>query len=142
MVRKCLASILLLFSALNIIVFAQDVDWQPIVNDKVNKIKIVLSLTESQAAAIAPIIKDYLISRQAVLQEAESQGIVDHIALKSTLKGLKDNENQKLAKVLSEDQMKKWINKENLMAALNPDSLESTDDDGPSLSANGANFKF
>ena len=77
---------------------------------------------------------------QEVLQETAGQGIVDHVAVKSTLKGLKEDEYQKLSKVLSEDQMKKWINKENLMASLNPDSGESTVDEGPS--SNGKRGKF
>jgi len=38
--------------------------------------------------------------------------------------------------------MKEWINKEMVMATLNPDSAESTVDDGSSLGADGANFKF
>ena len=89
---------------------------------KVNKMKTELNLTDSQADAIRPIIKDYLTKREEVLEEVAGGGIVDHVAVKSTLKALKENEYQKLSKILSEDQMKKWINKENLMAALNPDS--------------------
>jgi hypothetical protein len=58
------------------------------------------------------------------------------------LKALKDNEYEGLSKILNEDQMKKWINREDLLAALNPDGAESLVDDGPSLGANGANFKF
>jgi hypothetical protein len=101
-----------------------------------------LNLTDSQAGAIRPIIKDYLIKRSAILQEIAGQGIVDHVEVKSTLKQLKEKEYQKLSQVLSQDQMKKWTNKENVMASLNPDSPESTVDDGPGLTADGANFKF
>jgi len=133
---------LFLFLVLSAFVFAQAQDVQSIVDYKVNKIKQELNLTDSQADAIGPIIKDYLIRREAVLQEVAGQGIVDHVSVKSALKGLKESEYQKLSKILSEDQMKKWINKENLMAALNPDSMESTVDEGPSLTASGANFKF
>jgi hypothetical protein len=125
---------------LSAFVFAQD--EESTVDSKVNKMKTVLNLTESQAYAIRPIIKDYLIKRKAVLQEVAGQGIVDHVAVKGTLKGLKEGEYQKLSKVLSEDQMKKWINKENLLAALNPDSEESAVDSDTSLTATGANFKF
>ena len=139
-VRKCLACVLFLFLVLSAFVFAQD--EESTVDSKVNKMKTVLNLTESQAYAIRPIIKDYLIKRKAVLQEVAGQGIVDHVAVKGTLKGLKEGEYQKLSKVLSEDQMKKWINKENLLAALNPDSEESAVDSDTSLTATGANFKF
>jgi len=102
----------------------------------------VLNLTDTQADAIRPIVKDYLLKRGALLEEIAGQGIVDHTSVKSTLKALKELEYQKLSKVLSEDQMKKWVDKENLMATLNPDSVESSVDDGVGLTANGANFKF
>jgi hypothetical protein len=142
MIRKCLACFLFLFFVLSAVCLAQDEALQSNVDYKVNKMQKVLNLDESQANAIRPIIKDYVVKRAAVLEEAAGEGIVDHVAVKATLKGLKENEYQKLGKILSEDQMKKWINKENLMTALNPDSSESVVDDGPSLTSNGANFKF
>ncbi len=134
--------VLFLLLVLNTFVFAQDEDLQSTVDYKVNKMKRELNLTESQADAIRPVIKDYMIKRQAILERSAGQGIVDHVAVKSTLKALKEDEYRKLGKILSEDQMKKWINKENLMASLNPDSTESTVDDGTALTANGADFKF
>jgi len=142
MIGKCLGYVLFLFLALSASVFAQDEDLQSTVDYKVNKMKTFLDLADSQADAIKPIIKDYLAKRDAVLQEVDGQGIIDHTATESTLKGLKENEYKKLGKILSDGQMKKWINKENLLASLNPDGGESTVDDGPSLTADGANFKF
>ena len=142
MIRERLACVLFLFLVLSASVFAQDVNVQSAVDYKANKMKKELNLTDNQAVAIKPILKDYLTKREAFLQEVAGQGIVDHVAVKVTLKGLKEGEYQKLSKILDEDQMKKLINKENLMAALNPDSVESTVDDGPTLTANGANFKF
>lgn len=142
MVRKCLACFYFLFLVLNSFTFAQNEDVQSSVDYKVNKMKKELNLTDSQADAMRPIIKDYLTKRAAVLEEVAGEGIVDHVAVKGALKGLKEQEYQRLSKILSEDQMKKLTNKENLMAALNPDSVESTVDDGPTLSDTGANFKF
>jgi len=142
MIYKYLTGFIFLFLLLSGVVRAQDADLQSTVDYKVNKMKTALKLTDSQAEAIGPIIKDYLIKRAAVLEEVAGEGIVDHVSVKGTLKALKENEYQKLGKILSEDQMKKWINKENLMATLNPDSLESSVDDGPTLTAEGANFKF
>jgi len=140
--QKCLVGGLFLFLFLSTFVFAQDGDLQSTVDYKANKMKTELHLTDTQALAIGPVIKDYLTKRAAILQEVSGEGIVDHVSVKETLKALKENEYQKLSKVLTEDQMKKWINKENLMATLNPDSLESSVDDGPTLGADGANFKF
>ena len=142
MIHKCLACVLFLFFALSAFVFAQEGDERSAVDYKVHKMKTELKLTDSQADAIRPVIKDYLIKRRAILEEISGQGIIDHVTVKGTLKGLRENEYQKLSKILSEDQMKKWVNKENLMAALNPDNTESMVDDGTSLTASGANFKF
>jgi len=123
-------------------VFSQDESLQATVDYKVNKMKTELNLSDSQADAIRPIVKDFLTKRDALLQEASGEGIVDHVSIKSTLKALKENEYHQLSKILSEDQMKEWINKENIMASLNPDSVESSVDDGVGLSPYGANFKF
>ena len=142
MIRACLACVLFLFLVLSAFVFAQDEDLRSTVDYKVNKMKTVLNLDESQAVAIKPIINDYLTKRGVFLQEMAGRGIIDHVAVRGTLKGLKEDEHQKLSKILSEDQMKKWINKENLMAALNPDSMESAVDEGAGLTGTGVNFKF
>ncbi len=142
MILKCLTCVLFLFLVLSASVFAQDEDLRSAVDYKVHKMQTELNLTDSQAEAIKPIIKGYLIKHEAILQEMSGQGIVDHIAVKSTLKELKEKEYQKLSRILSEDQMKKLINKENLMAVLNPDSVESAVDDGASLTGTGVDFKF
>jgi len=142
MIRKCLACLLFLSLVLSTFVFAQDEDLESALDYKINKMQRELKLTDPQADAIRPIIKDYLIKHAEILQEVAGEGVVDHVAFKSTLKALKEGEYRKLSKVLSEDQMKKWIDKENLMAALNPDSPESAVDDGVGLTADGANFKF
>jgi hypothetical protein len=142
MIRQCLVSALFLLFVLSACAYAQDGDYQSSVDYKVDKMKKELNLNESQADAVAPVIKDYLIKRDEVLQEIAGEGIVDHTSVKSTLKALKELEYRKLSKILSKDQMEKWINKENLMATLNPDGVESTVDDGPSLTTEGASFKF
>jgi len=142
MILKYGIGIFFFLMVLTVSVLAQDEDFQSSLNYKVDKMKKELSLTESQAAAIGPIIKEYLTKRSTILQEVAGEGVVDHVSVKATLKALKEEEYQKLNKVFSADQMKEWINRENLMASLNPDGVESTIDDGPSLSADGANFKF
>ena len=143
MVRQFLAGILIILLMGGASVWAQDEDFQSTLDYKVDKMKNELNLSFAQADAIRPIIKDYLVKRGALLHEVGGEGIVDHVSVKATLKALKEKEYEKLSKVLSGDQMKEWINKETIMATLNPDSVESSvDDDGPTLGANGANFKF
>ena len=132
--------ILLLF--LSAVAFAQNDDLRSSVDYKVNKMKKELDLSQGQIYAVKPIVKEYLVKHAAVLDEVSGQGIVDHVSIKSTLKALKEKEYHELSKVLSPDQMKKLINKDNVMASLNPDNAESTVDDGLTVGANGANFKF
>ena len=140
MIRNVLA--LVLFLMMSVLAVAQDRDLDSVVDYKVNKMQRYLKLTDTQATAIRPIIKDYFSKRSALLQEVAGEGIIDHVAVKSSLKSLKDNEYQQLSKIISDEQLKKWINKEILMATLNPDNPETSVDDDTTLTASGANFKF
>ena len=140
--RQCLACVLFLILFLSGKVFAQDEDLHSAVDYKVNKLKTQLKLTLSQADAIRPIIKDYLVQHRTVLNDAAGQGIINHFDLKSALRALKETEYQNLRKIFSADQMNKMIEKDNLMATLNPDSVDSSVDDAASLTPNGTNLKF
>jgi len=142
MFYKILAVVLFLGVILNGHGFAQEGDIDAAVDYKVNKMQKYLKLSDAQVHDVRPIIKDYASKRHALLEELQTQGIVDHQAAKSSLKALRDIEHQQLSKILSEDQLKKWIDKENVMAALNPDGGESMVDDGPTLNPEGASFKF
>ena len=143
MIRQCLAGVLFILFLGSSFALAQVEDLQSSIDYKTNKMKNELNLTFAQADAIRPIIKDYMVKRGALLEQVGGEGILDHVSVKATLKALKEKEYEKLSKVLSQDQMKEWINKENIMATLNPDSVDSSaGDDGPTLGANGANFKF
>jgi len=142
MITKITTSIWMIFVLMTASVFAQDEDMQTIVNERVTKMQTYLSLTDAQAMAIRPIVKEYMTSRIALLQETEGQGIVDHVAIKATMSEFKKKEYDKLSKILTKDQLEKWINKENLMSVLNPDSAESQIDDGTTLTPEGASFKF
>ena len=141
MIRESLVCMFFLV-VLSLSVFGQDEDLQSTVDYKVNKMKTELKLTYDQANAIKPILKDYMIKHSSLLKDVAGQGIVDHVSVKGSLKALKDSEYQQLSKILSEDQMKKWINKENLRATFNPEGGESSFDDGPTVGMNGANLKF
>ncbi len=80
MVRKSLACFLFLFLVLAGLAFAQDDDMRSAVDYKISKMKIALKLTDDQAAALKPVLKDYLTRRNAYLQEyapsARERGMV------------------------------------------------------------------
>jgi len=140
MIRGSLVFFLLL--TLSAAAFAQDEGLEQMVDYKVNKMQKELHLTDGQALAVRPLIKDYLVKREEISQQTAGQGIVDHVAVKETLRALKEKTDEKLSKILTPQQMKKWIDKENLMAALNPDSFGGGMDEGMSLSSTGVNFNF
>ena len=142
MIQRYLAVGLSMFVLMSSVVFAQDEDIQSMVDYKVQKMQKELALTDAQTHAVKPIIKDYMVKHQAILEQMGTEGIVDHVAVKGTLKQLKDYEYQQLRRILNEDQMKRWVNKENLMASMNPDGPESALDEGASLNGNGMNLKF
>jgi hypothetical protein len=140
MLRKFGAGVLLLFLICSALGWAQDIDIESAVYNKVHKMKKLLNLTETQIDAISPIVKEYLTKRQAVLDEEQSS-LVNHESIKGALLALKEAEYKKLSAFLTQDQMQKWINRDNLMATLNPDdgqSVSDDDDSGPTLTQDGA----
>jgi len=138
--NKIMGYFLAAFFVLGTSVYAQDLQLS--LNDRVYRMTRELNLTDTQADAVKPIIKGYMTKREAALQEAQTQAIVDHAALRNAIEALKRDQYQKLSKILSEDQLHRWIQKENLRAALNKDNMEGQFEEGPTLTADGANLKF
>jgi len=137
--NKITGCVLAVFLALSASVHAQG---QPGVNDRVQKMMKELNLTQTQADDIKPIIAEYVTKCQKVTEEAQGEALIDHSALKSALMALKDEENKKLAKILTEDQMSRLINKENLRAALNKGGGDFETGDDVTVSADGMGLKF
>jgi len=124
------------------LVYAQAQEKTASVDDKVAQMATELNLTDAQASAIKPIIAEYITKRGRVLEEMEGQLVFDHTALKSTMMALKQNEYQKLGKVLSEDQLRRFKQKEDLRAALNNGDTQSQASDDTTFTPDGAAFKF
>jgi hypothetical protein len=123
-------------------VYAQAQEKSPSVDDRVAKMATELSLTDAQTQAVKPIIAEYITKRDKVLEEVEGEAIVDHAALRSTMTALKKDEYQKLGKVLSEDQLRRWVQRENLRAALNKGDMGAQASDDTTFNLDGAAFKF
>ena len=138
--NKMMGYVLAVFLSIGASVYAQDLQLS--VNDRVARMARELNLTDAQAAAVKPIIKEYMTKCEAVLQEAQAEAIIDRAALKSAIESLKRDQYQKLGKILSEDQLKKWVQKEHLRAALNKEDMGGQFEDGPTLTAEGASLKF
>ena len=63
-------------------------------------------------------------ARKQLIQSFRQQGLKDKDALKSQIDQLKNVERQKLGQVLTQDQIDKWLEKENFNAMLNPDEMD------------------
>lgn len=137
--KKC---IFFLFLALSGWGYAQDRDLRSIVDDKVARMTRELHLTDVQAAYVRPVIKEYTQKRDELAQSVQGQGIIDHVSVKDTMRALKQKEYQGLAGILSQDQMERWVQKENLRVSLNQGEGTSQAEDDTALTASGANFKF
>lgn len=94
------------------------------VDDAVAKMTKVLNLTAQQIDAVKPIIRGYMSARKQLIQSFRQQGLTDKDALKSQIDQLKNVERQKLGQVLTQDQIDKWLEKENFNAMLNPDEMD------------------
>ena len=138
--NKIIGGVLAMFFVLSEFVYAQGQRLN--VDDMVARMKTEFNLTQQQADAVKPIIKEYITKRQEFLQNLEGQMMVDKVAIKNEMKKLKQDEYQSLSGVFNADQMKQWVNKENLRARLNPDGTEIQIEQGTTLTPDGANFQF
>ncbi len=93
------------------------------VNEVIAKMQKELNLTDQQAIDIKPILEENVAKCQAFLEIVQSEASIKKSDVKSTLKQFRQEENDKLSKVLSEEQMKKLINKQNVKDALNRDKI-------------------
>lgn len=62
-----------------------------------------LELTPEEVAAVTPIVADFQTKRQQI-----KSGVADKKSMRKQMKQLKDEEEEKLSKVLPEEKMKKW----------------------------------
>ena len=80
--------------------------------DAVAKLQSQLNLTPDQVTAITPIIGKYISKRQELRQSAKD-GTLDKGDMHGQLEQLREDENQELAQILSQDQMSQWSNMQN-----------------------------
>jgi hypothetical protein len=97
------------------------------VSDIVTRMKNELHLTDEQAQKIVPIIKEGLLKRQFFADSLKSEITINKANVKSTMRKLKEEENEKLSKVLTEEQMTKLINKQHIKESLNKDDIDFSD---------------
>ncbi len=80
--------------------------------DVVAKLRSQLNLTPDQVTAITPIIEKYISKRQE-LRQSLKDGTLDKGDMHGQLEQLREDENQELSQILSQDQMSQWSNMQN-----------------------------
>lgn len=130
----------LLFFGLSV-AFAKEIQS---LSDVLNKMKKELQLTDEQVEAIKPIIKENLAKRQKLFDSISGDPVINKSQFKIEMMKLKEEENEKLSKVLSKEQMKKLIDRQHIKESLNKDQIDFSEglSSGVSLSPEGGSLQF
>ena len=136
-IALCILTGLISFS---ILAFAQEEGQNA--DDILTKMKIKLSLTQIQAAAVKPIIEEYTDKYQHLVQNS-GQLFTNKRSMRRQIDQLRIEENEKLSQILTPDQIKKWDRREGVKAFLNQDEANDSDktpDNSGSHFGLGTNF--
>jgi hypothetical protein len=115
------------------------------VDDYVIKMKTDLNLTEEQARAVKKVFKAGLAKQKEIEEGQQTEdGNIDRDDVNRELKKLKEQQMQQLSRILTHEQMQKWINKQTVKNMLNRDKTDFSDSlyGGATISPGGANFNF
>lgn len=91
----------------------------PSADDIIEKMRAQVNLTKEQYYSLKPIIENNIIKRQQLMQDLKKEGVSDRGIIKNTMEELEKEENQKIARVLTKDQMDKWVSYQNYQKMLN-----------------------
>ena len=112
-------------------------------NQVLNQMKRDLKLSDEQVEGIRPIIQLSMNNRQAFFHSMGDDVIVDKKAFRVQMLKLRNEENQQLSKVLSQDQMNKLIEKQHMRDSLNKDQIDfSEGHNSGALNLDGATMSF
>ena len=100
----------------------------PSADEIIAKMKTQVNLTKQQTDALKPIIENNIIQRQQLMQDLKKEGVTDKSIIHNTIEQLEKDNNQKIAQVLTKDQMDKWVSYQNYQKMLNQDRANDTQD--------------
>ena len=137
---KVTAGVLVTFFVLAASAYAQE--RQLSVNDVAVRMQKEVNLTDEQADAVKPIIKESMLKRRVFFDSMEGQASFNQANVRIAMRKFKEQENQQLSKVLSEEQMKKLIAKQNLMESLNKDQIDYSETLGTGMASGPGAMQF
>ena len=137
--KAIIGYILVILFFLGISTYAQD--EKSTTDDILARMKAELTLTQAQADAVKPIIEEYAAKRQQTRESLNEQVITDKNIILGRMEQLREEESQKLARILTPDQLNRWNKKQKLSDFLNRDK---TSDNGwaPQGSGTGLGANF
>ena len=91
---------------------------QPSADDIIKKMKEQIDLTDQEASQVKPIIESDIQQKQAIKDQAESQG-TDRETVKTQLKQLRKDTESQLSRYLSQEQIEQWENYQRRLERLN-----------------------
>ena len=100
----------------------------PSADEIIAKMKTQINLTKQQADALKPIIENNIMQRQQLMQDLKKEGVTDKSIIQNTMEQLEKDKNQKIAQILTKDQMDKWVSYKNYQKMLNQDRANDTQD--------------
>ena len=100
----------------------------PSADEIIAKMKTQVNLTQQQVDALKPIIENNIIQCQQLMQDLKKEGVTDKSIIQNTMEQLEKDKSQKMAQVLTKDQMDKWISYQNYQKMLNQDRANDTQD--------------
>ena len=100
----------------------------PSADEIIAKMKTQVNLTQQQVDALKPIIENNIIQRQQLMQDLKMEGVTDKSIRQNTREQLEKDKSQKMAQVLTKDQMDKWTSYQNYQKMLNQDRANDTQD--------------
>ena len=112
---------MVIFFSLVVSVYAQSEKSD--VDTIVTRMKVQLNLTQAQVEAIKPIIEEYTLERQQLRETLRDQGVTDSSIILSRMEQLRQEEKQRLTKILTPVQLKKWSSSQKISNVLNKDQM-------------------
>ena len=100
----------------------------PSADEIIAKMKTQVNLTQQQVDALKPIIENNIIQCQQLMQDLKKEGVTDKSIIQNTMQQLEKDKNQKIAQILTKDQMDKWVSYQNYQNMLNQDRANDTQD--------------
>ena len=107
----------------------------PSLENAVARMQAELHLTDAQALEVKLVFEEAMGKFEDFQATQEGQLVIDHENAKRAVQKIKDEEKEKLSKILSADQMKDWARRQRIRENLNKDKVDFSESLGGAIGA-------